>query len=84
LFVVALINQRDQHHQRAQELAQAYQGRSFLTTDVVLLEIGNGLARMFRMVDCVSFVVMKNEGVHEALTFDRNFVQAGFRALMRP
>jgi predicted nucleic acid-binding protein len=125
LFVVALINQRDQHHQRAQELAQAYQGRAFLTTDAVLLEIGNGLARLFRqaaveiiehfcasedvevarltpglfneafdlykthhdkewgLVDCLSFVVMKNEGIHEALTFDRNFAQAGFRALMR-
>ncbi len=35
------------------------------------------------MVDCVSFVVMRKHGVEAALTFDRNFVQAGFQALMR-
>jgi predicted nucleic acid-binding protein len=48
LFVVALINQRDQHHQRAVELAEGYEGRQYLTTDVLLLEIGNALARKFR------------------------------------
>jgi len=35
------------------------------------------------LVDCLSFVVMKENGVTEALTNDSNFVQAGFTALMR-
>lgn len=35
------------------------------------------------LTDCISFVVMKNEGITQALTFDRHFVQAGFQALMR-
>ena len=35
------------------------------------------------MVDCVSFVVMRKHGAEAALTFDHNFVQAGFQALMR-
>lgn len=35
------------------------------------------------MVDCVSFVVMREHGITEALTHDGNFVQAGFTALMR-
>jgi predicted nucleic acid-binding protein len=35
------------------------------------------------LVDCVSFAVMRSAGVTEALTHDRHFVQAGFRALMR-
>ena len=48
LFIVALINQRDQYHDRAAELATSYEGQQFLITDVVLLEIGNALARNFR------------------------------------
>jgi len=35
------------------------------------------------LVDCISFVVMRERGVNEALTSDKHFVQAGFRALMR-
>jgi predicted nucleic acid-binding protein len=35
------------------------------------------------LVDCISFVVMKQRRLKEALTTDRHFVQAGFRALLR-
>lgn len=35
------------------------------------------------LVDCISFVVMNERGVTEALTYDQHFVQAGFRALMK-
>ncbi|HKP54409.1 MAG TPA: PIN domain-containing protein [Chloroflexia bacterium] len=35
------------------------------------------------LVDCISFVVMKEAGVTAALTFDRHFEQAGFQVLMR-
>lgn len=48
LFVIALINQRDAYHARASELADLYDGQPVLTTDVVLLEIGNALARNFK------------------------------------
>ena len=33
--------------------------------------------------DCISFVVMKEQGLVEALTTDRHFTQAGFKALLR-
>ncbi len=32
--------------------------------------------------DCASFVVMRERGIAEALTADRHFEQAGFRALL--
>ena len=35
------------------------------------------------LTDCISFVVMKREGITDALTGDRHFEQAGFKALLR-
>ena len=125
LFVIALINRRDQYHQQATGLADMLEGYPLLVTDAVLLEIGNALARGYKkeavevieqflssdeveivrltpelfeeafalyksyqdkdwgLVDCISFVVMRQAGVREALTFDRHFVQAGFQVLMQ-
>jgi len=34
------------------------------------------------LVDCISFIVMENRGITDALTADRHFSQAGFRALL--
>ena len=48
LFIVALVNSRDQYHQQALILAAQYEGYSFLTTDVILLEVGNALARNYK------------------------------------
>lgn len=123
-YVLALVNERDQYHDRAQELADLFEGRDLLITDAVLLEIGNALARGFKeqaieiityfieseeveifrhspqifdkafalykkfddkewsLVDCISFVVMRERGIKQALTFDRHFEQAGFTAIM--
>lgn len=124
-FVVALVNERDQHHTRAAALADSLDGLPLITTDAVLLEVGNALARNFKeqaaeviedfltsdeveivtldtalfqrafdlyrthtdktwgMTDCISFVVMRERGVTDALTNDKDFRQAGFNALMR-
>jgi predicted nucleic acid-binding protein len=35
------------------------------------------------LTDCISFVIMQQEGLSDALTGDRHFEQAGFRALLR-
>lgn len=35
------------------------------------------------LVDCISFIVMQDRGITDALTADRHFHQAGFRALLR-
>ena len=36
-----------------------------------------------RLTDCISFVLMSEEGIAEALTGDHHFEQAGFTALLR-
>ena len=35
------------------------------------------------LTDCISFVVMREHGLTDALTADHHFEQAGFRALLR-
>jgi len=40
--------------------------------------------KRWSLTDCVSFSVMKDRGLVNALTTDYHFEQAGFRALMRP
>jgi hypothetical protein len=35
------------------------------------------------LTDCISFVAMRDENVVDALTGDRHFEQAGFRALLK-
>ncbi|HMB95067.1 MAG TPA: hypothetical protein VKK61_03425 [Tepidisphaeraceae bacterium] len=52
-----------------------------------LFELGMDLYRRrpdkdWPLTDCISFVVMTNHGVVDALTGDAHFVQAGYRALM--
>jgi predicted nucleic acid-binding protein len=125
LFVVALPNPGDKYHSAAHSLAHRYMGAPLVTTDAVLLEVGNTLARqrktaavelidrflradnveivpltpalfdrgfelyrkyqdkLWGLVDCISFVVMWERGMTEALTFDQHYTQAGFNALMR-
>ncbi len=35
------------------------------------------------ITDCTSFILMQERGLTEAITGDKHFVQAGFRALLR-
>lgn len=39
--------------------------------------------KQWSLTDCISFVVMKREGLTEALTGDHHFEQAGFVALLK-
>lgn len=126
--LIALASTADQYHQRSLEVAEAVakSGRRVITTQAVLLEVGNSLARRryrqgavallrslttdasatvepittalfhrgldlyetrmdkeWGLVDCLSFIVMQDRGLTEALTSDEHFEQAGFVALLR-
>ena len=123
-FYIAVSNPKDTWHAAAVAASEVYHS-AVVTTDYVLLEIGNhlcdpgdrelflGLVEMLRedgnttilsasaeifeaglrlyrerpdkrwsLTDCISFVVMREHGLTEALTGDRHFEQAGFRALL--
>ena len=40
------------------------------------------LVKDWSLTDCTSFVLMRERGLTDALTADRHFIQAGFRALL--
>jgi predicted nucleic acid-binding protein len=124
-FGVALVNKNDQNHGLALDLSSRFTGQGLVTTDAILLEIGNALSRNFKrasveiiedfltsddvrvihlhpslfrkafelyksrsdkawgLIDCVSFVVMKDLGITDALSADKHFEQAGFSILIR-
>lgn len=126
-YAIALSAASDQYHGRAMELRSQLQteGTRLVTTQGVVLEIGNALSKLryrdaairlvaalltdpnvevlaleadlfvraFRLysdradkewglTDCVSFVVMADRGIREALTADEYFQQAGFLPLL--
>jgi predicted nucleic acid-binding protein len=37
--------------------------------------------KRYSLTDCISFVLMEQRGIRQALTFDRHFAQAGFEIL---
>jgi len=41
------------------------------------------LDQRWSVVDCASFILMEERGIHEALAHDQDFEQAGFVALLR-
>ena len=48
VYVVALVNENDEYHQHAYELSEKYENSKFVTTEAVLLETANALARNFK------------------------------------
>lgn len=124
---IALVNANDTlHHQSVRLFEQRLnEGRGFVTSSVVLLEVGNWLSpvplrrlasglieriehstriqvveltpelyrkgwQLYRerpdkdwgVIDCISFAIMQERHIVEALTGDRHFQQAGFVALL--
>lgn len=127
-YSIAAAVGKDEFHKRARELAVQLrtQNIKIVTTQAVILEIGNALSKIkyrqaaieiihfldtdpntsvisltpklyekafelfsnrpdkeWGLVDCISFVVMRERDIEAALTADEHYVQAGFRALLR-
>jgi uncharacterized protein len=123
-YLLALVNTSDTFHQRALAAMNQVQP-PFVTTEAVLTEVGNALARQrwrslgvsviqrlqsdpdleivtvtpalfeqsvqlystrpdkeWGLTDCISFVVMQERGLTDALTTDHHFVQAGFHSVL--
>lgn len=123
-YILALANTGDQYHPQAQAVTRRV-SPPFITTEAILTEIGNALAKTrwrsvgvttlralradrnieivpvdtllfdqavtlyssrsdkeWGLTDCISFVVMRQRKLTEALTTDAHFQQAGFRALL--
>ena len=123
-FDLALLRQDDPAHARA--VACATLNQLIVTTEFILLELGNACARAadhgdflalldgmrasprvrivpldsrlfnrglerragrpdkdWSLTDCISFVVMEDEGIQTALMADQHFEQSGFTALLK-
>jgi hypothetical protein len=68
------------------ESLHAMEGFRVFDASAILLRQGLALYmerpdKEWSLTDCISFVVMEREGLHEALTGDRHFALAGFVAL---
>ena len=86
--VVTLFNSR-QRHARAVEVGN----RLLASSSVEVVQVDEDLFReaweyfcsrkdkRYSLADCISFVLMQRRGIHEALSFDSDFEQAGFRML---
>ena len=123
-YVLAIENTKDTYHELPR-IAYEILSPPFLTTEAVLVEIGNSLCRQqwrsigvealsqmrrsteleivpidsllldraialysaymdkeWGLIDCISFVVMRERGITQVLTTDRHFEQAGFLNLL--
>jgi predicted nucleic acid-binding protein len=124
-FYLAILNRADPNHPRATAASRS-ERRHRVTTDFVLVEVGDALSKtgnrdvftrfhdwirthsgttvipasrrlledglhLYRyrhdkdwpLTDCMSFVVMDDEGISDALTGDGHLEQAGFKVLLK-
>lgn len=126
-YWIGLFNPKDQLHDAAMAASRTLTRTRLVTSEMVLVEVLNGLAEfpalrgqvvlavdaimadpntevvpqsalLFRdalayfrqhqdkewgLTDCSSFVIMRQRGLHEALTHDHHFEQVGYTALLR-
>ena len=76
-FVIALINDRDQYYNQAQALSYKFESSLLITTDAVLLEIGNALAKDFRKEGVEVIRVLRSGKNTEVIEIDGELFEKG-------
>lgn len=86
--IVTFFNSRNRHA-KAVEIGR----RLMNSRSVQMIHVDKGLFdkswqyfeqhadKTYSMTDCISFIVMKEQGIQSALSFDKHFTQAGFKGL---
>lgn len=83
---LAKIEQRERfmdlyrHIQLSPAIRVVHASRTLLEEGISLY--GARADKEWSLTDCISFVVMRDEGIIQALTGDHHFEQAGFKALL--
>jgi predicted nucleic acid-binding protein len=76
-FVIALINERDQYHAQAEALSLRFSNSALQTTGAVLLEIGNALAKGFRVEAASVIKVLSRSARVEVTEVDSKLIEKG-------
>lgn len=76
-FILALINERDQYHVQAEALSYKFEHSLLTTTDAVLLEVGNALAKDFREEAIAIIKALRNSKRIEAVEIDEKLFESG-------
>lgn len=76
-FVIALINQKDQHYRQAESLSSKFENSQLITTDAVLLEIGNALAKDFRKEAIKILKILRSSKKVEVVKIDQTLFEQG-------
>jgi predicted nucleic acid-binding protein len=77
-YVIALVNKRDQYHAQASEVARILGESLLVTTDAILLEVGNGLARNFKAEAIAVIEEFLSSDEVQIVSVDRHLFQKGF------
>ena len=76
-FIIALINDNDQYHDQAQALSHKFDNSLLITTDAVLLEIGNALAKYFRNEAIEVIQTLRSSKNIEVIEIDARLFEQG-------
>ncbi len=77
-FVIALINENDQYHNQAETLSNKFENFPLITTDAILLEIGNALAKDYRKAAINVIKILRNSNNIEVIKIGKALFENGF------